>query len=214
MPDRWTSIDDSASNVRGKIDKQIIGAAGRTAGLLTAMTATLPDKLRVIRDQLSGHAKAASYDGPTVTTSTVSDPTGTAGAQAAEGKDRAAADLAQVEVLLVRCYKDANAAADILNRYGLRLPRPSEIAATDAFNRPGCESCARVKGPRGQLAWWNEPDPQPTDLDGLLSKSMRLCPACKQRIKRTGRLPSRQDLGVKRDTHHWPKVHAPKKKAS
>jgi hypothetical protein len=141
---------------------------------------------------------------------THADPTAVA-ALAGLGFDLAVAHRHELD----RCLRDARARI----RRALRIaaayppPHPAGVADRLALGRansrpPGCESCARLRNPAGDIRW--EPlDGRlagPTDAGGRLPAPVGLCRWCNDRVRMWGRLPTPDEL----ERHHrgshvpWP----------
>lgn len=197
------------------------------AELLTRISANLATRgrdghtpLERIRDSLAGQPRAASYDGAgrggsrlwcwtherdlhrcqrdgldcTGEAIEVTDPTG----EAAIGHDPAAVDLRNLGRLAAQLRRDVEAVADIVARYQLRPPRPSEIEATANANAPHCESCCRIEIAKG-VPWWVDPLTQErTTVAGRFADPQWLCRWCYEHVVDRGCLPTADELEQRR----------------
>lgn len=154
--------------------------------------------LRRLGEQRPGPGSGASgngHAGPAY-----SDPTATAAL--AGHRDVAGAHRAEIERQLVRAVAALRQAADVCARYPVPMPAPG-------VPEPGCESCARLRGPAGGHRW-EPPDRRlsgPTDAGGRLPEKHYLCAWCHDKARAWGRLPT----GAELEAHHagrrvaWPK---------
>jgi hypothetical protein len=186
-------------------DRTIITNTGHAAGLLTAITAQLPDALARIHHAYNGHPGATRTDttrtqGHTTTLDehgtpmpAISDPTG----ENAIRPDPAHAAHVRIEQLARRIYTDTLALQDELVPWQGRAPLSLELRETESVNTPGCESCAKIDGHHEGTPWWNQP--RTTIRLGLLGKPIRVCAWCETQYRKDGRLPTKQELEDHRD---------------
>lgn len=120
-----------------------------------------------------------------------SDPVGDAGTQ----EDRAAADERQILRDLKAAVRNLENAIGYLDRYQLRNANIIERASTDDAAAAGCQSCARIHGPRGGTYW--SPVYRRTALaNGVLTD---LCQWCLTWVRETGELPPKEAVEAHRD---------------
>ena len=123
-----------------------------------------------------------------------SDPTGEAAVRA----DRARDDHRRLHKEAQKAANAVEAMLQIASRYTLRDANPVEREQTEADNEPGCDSCARIAGPRTP-SWWNPVYSRTTLTDGA---TVALCDWCYRGplgAKSTGKLPPLDALEDHRD---------------
>lgn len=138
------------------------------------------------------HAADQKCDGEAII---VSDPTG----EAALHPDDASATLAEVSGGLVEVQRILDR---VLRKVEMATSAGGDLRSLgdDTKAEPGCESCARIDGPRGGK-WWNPPHGGRTTLDGALPHPMLLCKTCRRDVLNPDvkRLPSKPELEKRRD---------------
>lgn len=177
----------------------------------------LPELLRTIRDAMPGQPGAASYDTPVVhghatvlddegiPMPAVSDPTGETAADLVDYGDPAHSDLRAIKRHVSAIASHADALVRIAASWQRRPPTRAEQRKTASANVAGCDLHAKA----GLFA---EREPGAGLIaacgDFVLPEPMHLCSACRSRIKRTHRVPSRADLHHHRDHGKWPTMLA------
>lgn len=126
---------------------------------------------------------------------TISDPTG----ETSLHPDTASEWLADISGGLLRASRIIDG---VMRKVEMATTAGGDLRALgdDTKADPGCESCARIKGPRGGK-WWNPPHGGRTDLDGALPVAMLLCKTCRRDVLNPDvkRLPSKAELEARRD---------------
>lgn len=123
-----------------------------------------------------------------------SDPTGDAGTRT----DQAHTDERQILRDLRAGVRSVENAVHGLDRYELRDPNILEREATNDARPAGCQSCARIQGPRGGAYW------SPIYRDTVLANGTRtsLCQACysgPDGARHTGQFPPVEAVQARRD---------------
>lgn len=168
-----------------------------------------------ITDALPGQPGAASYDTPVVGGHTtvldergipvpaVSDPTGETASELADHGHPAVSDLKSIKRHVAAIASHADALIRISVTWQSRPPTKAEQRETARQNLPGCDL-------HSGAGLFSEREPGAgliTAAGGfLLPKPMHLCAACRQRIGRTQRVPSKQDLQHHHDHGKWPNM--------
>ena len=123
-----------------------------------------------------------------------SDPTGEAAIRA----DRARDDHRRLHKEAQKAANAVEAMLQIASRYTLRDANPIEREQTEADNEAGCDSCARIAGPRTP-SWWNPVKRRTVLADGTLVAVCGWCYEGPLGVRHTGKMPSREALEDYRD---------------
>jgi hypothetical protein len=166
-----------------------------------------------MRDHMAGQPGAQRLDGGRGG-GTISDPTGTAAARAADGGvDPARRDYNDLLHHVAEIDRHAEAAIRILAAYpDSRAPSAYERAIVNATNLPHCESCARIDGAVEGIPWFVEPmlngagNPWKTTVGERLAVALWLCRWCTTHVGTRGCLPSEKELVYRRDHGDTSKV--------
>lgn len=154
---------------------------------------TVPERLRASYNGWpagSGDGPGSVLDEEGIPMPSVSDPTGEAALRPDKARD--------AETLIVKQLNHAKRALDQAiaeaTRWTLRDATTFDADQSSA-GEDGCESCARIRGPRTHK-WWN-----PVYRTTLLANGARLglCRWCFDWSRRTGELPPKDTLEAHRD---------------
>lgn len=128
-----------------------------------------------------------------------SDSTGDQAAELARRADAASTDLQSITSLSAQVVKLTEKLIDVLERWPAPRPATTFERSLSLDNRPGCESCARVKLDDGR-PMWSEPrangsgNPYRTDPGKMLGKELYLCQSCTSHVVTKGNLPPKREL--------------------
>jgi hypothetical protein len=189
-------IRDAALGMPGGSDFEAVRRGPRSVIVCKLHDIDLTDCERAYRDGKRGEPCTNG-----IPVSAPNDPVG----EAAITPDRARIDEERLTRLVENLHRTVEQMLDLAQHYAPRRSTPKDRReSSDPYD--GCASCRRVRGPRTS-SWWNAPRlPNPTDVGGILASQMRLCRNCEDRVRATGKLPTKQDVEHIRDHGRWPRV--------